>query len=211
MSDCGYPRRTLLRGAIGLGLTLPLGSVQAAQEEDPKKARPQAGDQLVFFSGDRKGQVIKPDDLTLGGPQVLAYPMDPADTVRNGSRLNQVLVIRLDPAQLSKETSANAAEGVVAYSAACTHEACPVSMWKNDKGGVLYCACHGSEYDPRECREGGRRTGPATAGHAAAQDRGRRAGRGRPVHGSSRRSQTVAGRPPGPSRSNHSTKKGRRR
>jgi rieske iron-sulfur protein len=151
VSDCDYPRRTLLRGAIGLGLTLPLTSVQAAQEDDPKKARPQAGDQFVYFSGDRKGQVIKADDLALGGPQVLAYPMDPAtDTVRNGSRLNQVLVIRLDPAQLSKDTSANAADGVVVYSAACTHEACPVSMWKNEKGGVLYCACHGSEYDPRD-------------------------------------------------------------
>jgi rieske iron-sulfur protein len=151
VSDVGYPRRTLLRGAIGLGLTLPIASVHAAQEDDPKKARPQAGDRLVFFSGDLKGQVIKPDALTLGGPQVLAYPMDPAtDTVRNGSRLNQVLVIRLEPAQLSQETSANAAEGVVAYSAACSHEACPVSMWKNEKGGVLYCACHGSEYDPRD-------------------------------------------------------------
>jgi Rieske Fe-S protein len=131
-------------------LTLPLGSVRAAQEEDPKKARPQAGDQFVFFSGDRKGDVIKPADLPLGGPQILAYPMDPAtDTVRNGSRLNQVLLIRLEADQLSKDTSANAAEGVVAYSAACTHQACPVSMWKQDKGGVLYCACHGSEYDPR--------------------------------------------------------------
>jgi Rieske Fe-S protein len=150
VSDSGYPRRTLLRGAVGLGLTLPVAPAYAAQEEDPKKARPQAGDQLVYFSGDLKGQVIKPDELPLGGPQVLAYPMDPAtDTVRNGSRLNQVLVIRLDPAELSKDTSANAAEGVVAYSAACTHQACPVSMWKQDKGGVLYCACHGSEYDPR--------------------------------------------------------------
>ena len=136
VSDCGYPRRTLLRGAIGLGLTLPLAPVHAAQEDDPKKARPQAGDQFVYFSGDRKGKVVKPDDLPLGGPQILAYPKDPAtDTVRNGSRLNQVLLIRLDPAQLSKDTSANAAEGVVAYSAACTHEACPVSMWRKEKGG----------------------------------------------------------------------------
>jgi Rieske Fe-S protein len=132
-------------------LTLPLGSVRAAQEEDPKKARPQAGDQFVFFSGDRKGDVIKPADLPLGGPQILAYPMDPAtDTVRNGSRLNQVLLIRLEADQLSKDTSANAADGVVAYSSACTHEACPVSMWRKEKGGVLYCACHGSEYDPRD-------------------------------------------------------------
>ena len=64
-----------------MGLTLPIASVHAAQEDDPKKARPQTGDRLVFFSGDRKGDVITPDGLTLGGPQILAYPMDPADVV----------------------------------------------------------------------------------------------------------------------------------
>jgi rieske iron-sulfur protein len=150
VSNCDYPRRTLLRGAIGLGLTLPLTSVQAAQEDDPKKARPQAGDQFVYFSGDRKGQVIKADDLALGGPQVLAYPMDPAtDTVRNGSRLNQVLLVRFEESQLSEETRANAAEGVVAYAATCTHQACPVSMWEKD-AGTLFCSCHGSQYDPKD-------------------------------------------------------------
>jgi rieske iron-sulfur protein len=147
VSDYGHQRRTVLKGAIGLGLTLPLAQVHGA-EEDPKKARPQAGDRFVFFSGDRKGEIIKVEDLPVGGPQTLAYPMDPAtETVRSGSRLNQVLLIRLDPAQLSKDTSANAAEGVVAYSAACTHEACPVSMWKD---GTLYCACHGSQFDPKD-------------------------------------------------------------
>jgi len=137
----------VLKGAVSLGLTLPLLQAHAA-EEAPKKARPQAGDRLVFFSGERKGEIIKPDDLPMGGPQILAYPMDPATkTVRNGSRLNQVILIRLEPGELSKDTSANAAEGVVAYSAACTHEACPVSMWKE---GTLYCACHGSQFDPKD-------------------------------------------------------------
>jgi Rieske Fe-S protein len=148
VSDCGHKRRTVLKGALGLGLTLPLLEARAAVEDDPKKARPQEGDQFVFFSGDRKGEIIKRDDLPEGGPQTLAYPMDPAtETVRDGSRLNQVLLIRLAPDQLTKDTSANAVEGVVAYSAACTHEACPVSMWKE---GTLYCACHGSQYDPKD-------------------------------------------------------------
>jgi rieske iron-sulfur protein len=150
VSDCDYPRRTLLRGAIGLGLTLPLTSVQAAQEDDPKKARPQAGDQFVYFSGDRKGQVIKPEDLPLGGPQILAYPVDPAtNTVRNGSRLNQVILIRFESDQLSDQTRADAAEGVVAYTAICTHQACPVSMWEKDTG-TLFCSCHGSQFDPKD-------------------------------------------------------------
>ena len=148
MSDCGHKRRTVLKGALGLGLTLPLLEARAATEDDPAKARPQEGDQFVFFAGERKGKILKAEDLPIGGPQALAYPVDPkTNTVRNGSRLNQVVVIRLEPDQLSKDTSANAAEGVVAYSAACTHEACPVSMWKE---GTLYCACHGSQYDPKD-------------------------------------------------------------
>ena len=148
MSDCGQRRRTLLKGAIGLGLTLPLVHLHAAQE-DPRRARPQAGDRFVFLSGEHKGEVITRDALPLGGPQTLAYPMDPAtETVRDGSRLNQVLLIHLEPNQLSKDTSANAAEGVVAYSAVCTHQACPVSMWKQEKE-TFYCTCHGSEFDPK--------------------------------------------------------------
>lgn len=150
MSDCGHKRRTVLRGALGLGLTLPLFEARAAAVEDePRKARPQEGDRFVFFAGERKGEILVPEDLPLGGPQILTYPMDPkTNTVRDGSRLNQVIMIRLEPDQLSEDTLANAAEGVVAYSAACTHQACPVSMWKDDKA-TLYCACHGSQYDPR--------------------------------------------------------------
>jgi Rieske Fe-S protein len=131
-------------------LTLPLGSAEAAQEDDPKKARPQAGDLFVFFSGERKGEIIKPDDLPLGGPQVLAYPMEAATrTVRNGTRLNQVLLVRFEESQLSEQTRPNAAEGVVVYAATCTHQACPVSMWQKDTG-TLFCSCHGSQYDPKD-------------------------------------------------------------
>jgi rieske iron-sulfur protein len=148
VSEFGHHRRAVLKGAIALGASLPLLEAQAATEDDPKKARPTEGDRFVFFAGDRKGEIIKAEDLPLGGPQIMAYPMDPAtETVRNGSRLNQVLLIRLEPDQLSEDTQANAAEGVVAYSAACTHQACPVSMWKE---GTLYCACHGSQYDPKD-------------------------------------------------------------
>ena len=51
--------------------------------------------------------------------------MDPAaHTVRNGSRLNQVLLVWFDPASLDEETRPHTAEGIVAYSAICS----PVSM-----------------------------------------------------------------------------------
>lgn len=146
----GADRRGVLTGALAIGLAGPyLGrSVLAATE--PQKMRPQPGDVLVIALGDDKGKPIRPEDLQLGGPQELAYPMDPANnTIRDGSRLNQIAVLRLDPGELSEETAANAADGVVAYSAACTHQACPVSMWEKRKAN-LYCSCHGSQYDPRQ-------------------------------------------------------------
>ena len=143
-------RRAVLKTALGLGISLPFLDVVRAATKDPAAAPPTAGDQFVFVLGDKKGEVIKVEDLALGGPQQLAYPMEPTGSVvRDGSRLNQVLLIRLDPAQLTPEAKANSAEGVVAYSAICTHQGCDVSQWKTDTNTLL-CVCHGSEFDPKD-------------------------------------------------------------
>ena len=150
MSDFGHHRRAVLKGALALGVSVPLLEARAATDDDPKKARPQEGDRFVFFSGDRKGEIIKPEDLPLGGPQILAYPMDPAtETVRNGSRLNQVLLIRLEPDQLSEDTAPTPQKASSPTRRPAPIEACPVSMWKKDKA-TLYCACHGTQYDPKD-------------------------------------------------------------
>jgi len=109
---------------------------------------PQIGDRFTYIYGDKVGETIKPDDLPLGRDQKLVYPIDlKTGTVRDGSRLNMMLLVRLDPEALDAETRPNAAEGVVAYSAVCTHHGCPVSMWSS-KAKTLYCSCHGTEYDP---------------------------------------------------------------
>src|SRR5262249_42622933 len=141
-------RRALLKATLGVGLLVRRVSIAAA--DDPKIARPQSGDRFVFAFGDRAGQTIKADDLPLGGPQQLAYPMDPeTKTIRDGSLLNQVILIRLDPNQLSAETREYAADGVVAYSAICTHPACPVSMWRT-AANAFFCSCHASQFDPKD-------------------------------------------------------------
>jgi len=143
-------RRAVLKAALGLGLCFSFFDCAFARGEDPKTAHPQEGDQFVFSSGDRDGQLVTPEYLPLGGPQQLAYPMDPrAKIVRNGSTLNLVALIRLDPAELADETRALAADGVVAYSAICTHQGCPVSMWQA-QAKTLFCACHAAQYDPRD-------------------------------------------------------------
>ncbi|MGJ4888980.1 ubiquinol-cytochrome c reductase iron-sulfur subunit [Bradyrhizobium sp. HKCCYLS3077] len=144
------------RRSVVLGTLAACASVAraAADDDDPRKEkRPQKGDVLVFSEGTREGQTITPDDLKSGGPPVHAWPKDAANAVvRDGSRLNEILVIRLDPGELDDDTRSRAAEGIVAYSAICSHAGCPVTAWiKASEGAddVFKCMCHNSEYDPR--------------------------------------------------------------
>jgi rieske iron-sulfur protein len=147
-----YGRRAVLGPFLGLALA-PLLARLARAEDEPEKtdaARlpPQPGDRFVFLTGPNKGQVVKLDNLAVGGPQVQVFPAGPDGAVRNGTPLNLVILARFDPADLSEETRARAAEGVVAYSAVCTHQACPVNMWSKDRDAFV-CSCHGSVFDPR--------------------------------------------------------------
>jgi rieske iron-sulfur protein len=152
-------RRTLMLTALAAGVCIAASqSATAADEDQPgSDERPQKADLLVASEGDGEGQVIKPQDLKLGGPPLHAWPKDPKTSViRNGSRLNEILVIRLDPAALDDETRSHAADGIVAYSAICAHAGCPVTGWVKgeevDKE-VFKCFCHNSEYDPRRGAE----------------------------------------------------------
>jgi rieske iron-sulfur protein len=139
-------RRRVLQGCCGLALAVPL--VARGDESDEAVAPPQEGDALVFAYGERAGQIIAPDDVVVGAKQLLAFPMNRAtERVRDGSRLNQLIVVRLEQNSLQPETQARAADGVVAYSGVCTHTGCDVTDWYSD---VLHfkCPCHESEFDP---------------------------------------------------------------
>ncbi len=138
-----------LVGGVGLSLLRPA----VAEDEKPgSEERPQPGDLFVFAEGDREGQLIAPGDVPDGGPQIPAWPMDQKTrVVRDGSRLNQVLLLRLDPGKLDDDTRTRSADGIVVYSAICTHAGCPVTGWVEADGiQVLKCFCHNSEFDPRQ-------------------------------------------------------------
>lgn len=140
-------RRIMLKSALAAGLGLQFAWQAADAADEPTKVRPQVDDRFVFRSGERQGQMITQQDLPLGGPPVIAYPMDTkTGVVRNGSRLNQILLLRLAETELSEQTRAVAAEGIVAYSAICPHTGCDVSEWKD---AHLICPCHASAFDPK--------------------------------------------------------------
>ena len=97
----------------------------------------------------RKGEVITIADVAFGARPLVAYPYDPIEGVlRNGSRLNQILVLRLAEDSYTDKVRARAVDSVIAYSAICTHENCPVTAWHSDDQ-LFICPCHETHYDPK--------------------------------------------------------------
>jgi len=132
-----------------IGLCLALAPRIALAQTDPTRERPHEGDVLIAV-GATPPEPLKPGDLPLVGKQTFTWPLDPATgTVHDGSRLNKVLLLRLDPEGFDPETKEHAADGVVAYSAVCTHTGCDVTDWHADRQ-LLLCPCHYSTYDPKE-------------------------------------------------------------
>jgi rieske iron-sulfur protein len=139
------PRRVVLAGGMAWLLTQRV----AQGQDDPSSIRPKEGDLLVKVD-DPAAKPLTPGDVPPGVTQTMAWPLDPATgTVRSGSRLNRILLVRLAPESLSPETRSRAADGVVAYTAICTHTGCEVIDWHADEQ-LLSCPCHYSKFDPKD-------------------------------------------------------------
>jgi len=133
---------------LGVGVQFALASTLPGQDT-PSATRPREGDLLVKTS-DTTATPLTPADIRIAGRQTMAWAMDPAEgTIRSGSRLNRILLVHLDPGNLTPETKSRAAEGVVAYSAICTHAGCEVTEWMADQHR-LFCPCHESTFDPAD-------------------------------------------------------------
>ena len=144
----GVGRRAILKAGISFGIALSLGHESPGQENGASQ-RPKEGDLLVKV-GDATVTPLTPADIPVGAKQTMAWAMDPTNkTVRSGSRLNRVLLLRLDQEKLSPETKSHAADGVVAYTAICTHTGCEVTEWAADEQ-ILVCPCHESRFEPKD-------------------------------------------------------------
>jgi rieske iron-sulfur protein len=145
----GNRRRFLQAVALGM-LTLAAPRASADDENPEAEERPQKDDQ--FVSDDDETKIIGPDDLQLDQQPITVWPYDAQKkVVRDGSRLNQVLLVKIDPKTMDETTKAHAADGIVAYSAICKHQGCPVTGWVKDQGKLVFkCFCHNSEYDPAQ-------------------------------------------------------------
>lgn len=152
-SPLNEPRRRVI-GIAAAGLAAPWTLAAAADNTGPRR-----GDRLVEEDAEGAPAPLRVSDLKPGKP-MLAFPFDAAKKeVRNGSRLNKVVLLRFAEADLSAENKARAAGGVLAFSAVCTHQACDVKTWLAQEK-VLVCFCHSSKFD---LLDGAKvTTGPAT-------------------------------------------------
>ena len=101
---------------------------------------------LVEADAEADFKPIRPADLAVAKP-LLVFPFDPkTGTPKNESRLSKMVVVRLPEDQMTPETRARSASGVVAYSSICTHQGCDVKTWMS-KESVLACYCHASKFN----------------------------------------------------------------
>ena len=127
------PRRRVIRiAAIGMAAPFTLAAWSATASW--------VGDRLVEEDAEGAPAPLRVADLKPGKPMV-AFPFDAkSNAPRNDTRLNKIVLIRLPEADMSTETRARAAGGVLAFSAVCTHQACDVKTWLT-KEKALVCFC----------------------------------------------------------------------
>jgi Rieske Fe-S protein len=154
MSPCAngcsrtFDRRSIVKVGLGGFLWRAVGPVVLSAQMDPPSMPPQKDDVLVK-RGDPGSNPLTVADIPANGQYVSAWPMAPASKiVRSGSRLNEVLVIRLDPKNLVGASQADSVDGILAYSALCPHAGCNLTMWAPEEG-TLSCDCHSSAFDAR--------------------------------------------------------------
>lgn len=132
-----FTRRNVLRlmiyggwAVFGLAGALPALAIKTLQEQKKAVA---AGDRLVVAVGANAGRPVSVNDIP-AGQAVQAFPEGKSD-----NQNNLIQLVRL----------ANRAEnqGVVAYSAICTHLGCAVQGQLNAQGNIG-CPCHGSVFNP---------------------------------------------------------------
>jgi rieske iron-sulfur protein len=132
-------RRKVIKIAVA-GLTVPWVLTDGMAHAAVTK-----GDCLVDEDAEGAPVPLKVTDLRVGKPMV-AYPFDAKNAiVRNESRLNKLILLKLPEADMDAATKARSAGGVIAYSAICTHQACDAKTWL-PKEKALVCFCHSSKF-----------------------------------------------------------------
>ncbi len=157
--ETGLNRRTLVAGAAAIGAFAGLHTDTANAAKPPEKMKLQPGDRIQFIKGPNKGEFLRPELLVAGEKPVEAFPFAvPDNVVRRKYRLNRLLTLKLNPSEMNEDTRARSVDGVLVFSALCTHRACTIKSWMAEER-FLRCHCHLSRFAALE--EGRVMNGPA--------------------------------------------------
>lgn len=176
LEESGIARRPLVRntllGALGL---LGVPAVVALTDLGPvatptvrratlEKTFWKAGTRVV---NDVTGRWIKAADMEIGQlvnaePQGLVHAFDPRATAEERAEIEAgfvhgaalqaaktkaaVIVVRMEPKDITAATAEWAHEGIAVYSKICTHVGCPIALWEQQTHHLL-CPCHQSTFD----------------------------------------------------------------
>ncbi|HSX66632.1 ubiquinol-cytochrome c reductase iron-sulfur subunit [Nocardioides sp.] len=176
LEESGIARRPLVRntllGAVGL-LGVPavvvltdLGPVAtpSLRKKTLEKTFWKAGTRVV---NDVTGRWIKASDMEIGQlvnaePEGLVHAFDPRATAEDIERIEAnsahgvelqvaktkaaVIVVRMEPKDITSATAEWSHDGIAVYSKICTHVGCPIALWEQQTHHLL-CPCHQSTFD----------------------------------------------------------------
>jgi rieske iron-sulfur protein len=153
-------RRNLLKSTCavaGATAVLSMSGSPSAFAFDSQKNVPQIGDSFVFADGAKKGQAVTVADIVTDAPPVIVKAKSASGVVSDEDNTT-VLLYRVSPDKIPASTKGDTVEGILAYSAVCTHLGCILTNW-NATTKEFLCPCHDALFDP--LKEGAN-TGGAT-------------------------------------------------
>ncbi len=164
-------RREMLKTSctlIGAAALVPIGGSLStfdavAMPSMPSRGIPVTGDTFAFTAGAKKGNPVLVADIVLDALPVTVLAVDPATgkprTYEGDTDNSTVLLYRVDPKLIEADMVSATVDGVMAYSAVCTHLGCLLSNW-DAATKQFQCPCHDATFDPLK---EGENTGGATA------------------------------------------------
>ena len=138
-------RRALGAGAAACIVPSLVASGARAEGDD----LPAKGDHLVSADGDAKSPPLTVDSVKVGGDIVTAIAVTEAGAAKNSSRFAKLILFKFDPKDIDEAAKPMSVDGVIAYSAICTHQGCELNAW-DPSTAKLRCFCHGSEFLPEK-------------------------------------------------------------
>lgn len=152
--ESGFSRRKLIRRTLYGALALfPIPAVVLFSDlgPNPKDSLKHTmwGKGGLRLARDPDGTAIKASDVQVGSvfhviPEGLV-DLEAPDLLNEKAKA-AVLLVRLDPSEITEKQRKWGYDGIVAYSKICTHVGCPVALYEQHTHHLL-CPCHQSTFD----------------------------------------------------------------